>query len=110
MIEKLELPNRKMVYLAKCPCCGGKRSLNLKLVTGVGGITAASILTTVIFGGPLVGLFAVVGVMKLAMAGTIATGVAVKILQANYQMLAEINKEPWFLCDCGCSKIFGDGD
>jgi len=104
--DTIPLPNGTHVYFAKCPKCGNHRSLNDKKAGAFAAISAGGILTAIVFGAPLLGLFAIVGAVKLVAAGIIATPVAVKILQENYRLLEQVGDEKWFMCDkCKCSDL-----
>lgn len=106
MIKKQKIGDF-VIYLEECPECHSDRKVNNDKLKAVGGISAAAIITGAIFGGPIVGVAAVIGVVKLVSAGTLAAGLGVKILQANYKILKEVNKIPLFECPkCKCTKIF----
>ena len=105
--KKIKLPDGTKIYLAKCPKCGEKRSLNKDKAATYAAVTGAGILSTIALGGPVVGLFAVVGIIKLVAAGVISGGIAARYLQANYKYLEELGRKKWFICDDrGCGDLF----
>jgi hypothetical protein len=57
-------------------------------------------------GVPVTGLLGAIGIIKLAIAGTISAGAAVNLIKANYKFLAELGQENIFNClNCGSSRL-----
>lgn len=90
------------VYLYECPRCGRERKLDEEKAKGLGAFAAIGAVTGLIFGTPIVGILGGIGLLKLAMAGTISGVVAVRAIQENYKLILEMNKRNLFKCPC-CS-------
>ncbi len=83
------------------------RDLNRSKAINLGVLAGGGLITSLLFGGPIIGLLAPIGLIKLALAGTITGALAVRAISANYKALAEIGKKKLFQCsNCNCSDLF----
>ena len=95
------------LYFEECPKCGTKRKFDKEKFKGTAGMTLAGLGTTLMFGSALVGPLAVIGVVKLVMAGSISTAAAARYLSLNYHHLNILNEKKFFTCPkCYNSQIF----
>jgi predicted RNA-binding Zn-ribbon protein involved in translation (DUF1610 family) len=94
------------LYLEECPNCGKNRVLNEDKFYGLSAMSAGGILTGILFGAPIMGALGALGLVKLAIAGSISYQAAVKLIQANYKLLEKLNSKALYTCpNCKCTKI-----
>ena len=94
------------LYLEECPNCGSNRILNEEKFYGLSAMSAGGIVTGILVGAPLMGALGAIGLVKLAIAGTISYQAAVKLKQANYKFLEKLNSKKLYNCPkCECTKL-----
>jgi predicted RNA-binding Zn-ribbon protein involved in translation (DUF1610 family) len=94
------------LYLEECPNCGNKRTLDEEKLYGLAAITGGGILTTLLLGAPIVGAMGAIGLVKLAIAGSISGTAAARLIKMNYEYLNKLSQKNLFTCpNCGCSKL-----
>ena len=94
------------LYLEECPQCGSSRTLDEGKLYGMLAMIGGGALATTVFGLPVVGALGAIGLIKLAVAGTIGAPVAVQLIKANYRALEALNQKNLYTCqDCGSTAL-----
>ena len=93
------------VYLRECPNCGRQRDI------GPGAMAKAALLGVGVVSIGIVGfnIFSTIGLIKAAIAGTIAGSTATQSIRELHKMNKQIAEWGYFKCpSCGCTKLFKD--
>ena len=94
------------LYLEECPQCGSTRTLDQEKFYGMLAMLGGGVLLSAVVGAPVVGAMGAIGLIKLAVAGTIGANVAVQLIKANYRALEALNKKKLYTCrNCGSTAL-----
>lgn len=95
------------LYLEECPKCGAKRDIDNDKLFKLTAISGGGMLTTAIFGAPIIGALGAIGAVKLLLAGSISAGAASHLIKTNYKFLQNLNKQDLYTCPkCGSTNLF----